>query len=147
MAGSGYENWEAEMLQRSLSQRSQRIGVPYTGPGAGNDIPRGDLPPIAFTAGIPDPATLPIDDLATASDTVLRRDGAMALEYGGSLGYVGLRAWLAEHWSKLEGLRLTPENYTLTIGSAHALDNLCATFLDPGDLVLVESPASPARYA
>jgi 2-aminoadipate transaminase len=143
MAAAGYQNWEEETLQRSLSERSRRIGVPYTGPGAGNDIPRSELPPVAFTAGIPDPATLPIDELAAASETVLRRDGALALEYGGSLGYVGLRSWLAGHWAPLEGVSLTPENYTLTVGSAHALDNLCATFIDPGDVVLVESPSFP----
>ena len=143
MVQAGRKDWEGGMLQQALSARSRRIGVAYTGPGAGNDIPRSDRPPVAFTAGIPDPATLPLDELAVAGDTVLRRDGALALEYGGSLGFVGLRSWLAEHWSKIDGLSLGPENYTLTTGSAQALDNLCATFLDADDVVLVESPSFP----
>jgi DNA-binding transcriptional MocR family regulator len=136
-------NWEEELLTGGLSARARRVGVAYAGPGAGNDIRRDQRPPIAFTGGIPDPLALPTDELAAASDTVLRRDGELALTYGGTQGYTGLREWLAAHWTKLDAIELRPENFSLTVGSAHALENVCETFVDAGDLVLVEAKSFP----
>jgi 2-aminoadipate transaminase len=40
-------------------------------------------------------------------------------------------------------VELTPAHFSLTIGSGHALDNVCVTFLDEADVVLVESPSFP----
>src|SRR5687767_5599476 len=124
MATARAVNWEEEFLGHGLSVRAKRAGAAYTGPGAGNDLPGPSRPVIPFTGGIPDPIALPIDELAAATETVLRRDGAAALQYGGAQGFLGLREWLAGHWSEVEGLPLTPDNYTLTIGSAHALENV-----------------------
>lgn len=136
-------NWEEQFLRHGLSERAKRAGVAYAGPGSGNDIPLNDRPPIAFTGGIPDPISLPIEELAAASDTVLRRDGEAALQYGGVQGFVGLREWLAGHWTQIDATALTPENFSLTIGSAHALENVCQTFVDKRDVVLVEAPSFP----
>jgi 2-aminoadipate transaminase len=136
-------NWEEELLTNGLSERAKRAGAVYAGPGSGGDIPQVARPPIAFTGGIPDPAYLPIDGLAAASERVLREEGAVALQYGGAQGFQGLRDWLADHWSKIDGLPLTHQNYTLTNGSAHALENVCNTFLREGDAVLVEAPSFP----
>ncbi len=136
-------NWEEEILTNGLSDRARRAGVAYAGPGSGNDVPQVARPPIAFTGGIPDPAYLPIDALITASERVLREEGSLALQYGGAQGYQGLRDWLADHWTKLDGLPLTNANYTLTNGSAHALENVCNTFLREGEIVIVEGPSFP----
>ena len=45
----------------------------------------GEMPKIrwAFEAGLPDPATFPLDDLERLTDDVLRDDAADALQYGG----------------------------------------------------------------
>ena len=136
-------NWEEEILTNGLSNRAKRAGVAYAGPGSGNDVPQIARPPIAFTGGIPDPAYLPIEQLITASERVLREEGSVALQYGGAQGYQGLRDWLADHWSKIDGLPLTNANYTLTNGSAHALENVCNTFLREGEIVIVEAPSFP----
>jgi 2-aminoadipate transaminase len=136
-------NWEEELLTNGLSERAKRAGVAYAGPGSGNDVPQVARPPIAFTGGIPDPAYLPIDDLVTASERVLREEGSIALQYGGAQGFQGLRDWLADHWTKIDGLPLTSANYTLTNGSAHALENVCNTFLREGEVVVVEAPSFP----
>ncbi|HXH21704.1 MAG TPA: PLP-dependent aminotransferase family protein [Dehalococcoidia bacterium] len=136
-------NWEEELLTNGLSERAKRAGVAYTGPGSGNDVPQVARPPIAFTGGIPDPAYLPIEDLVTASERVLREEGTVALQYGGAQGFQGLRDWLADHWTRIDGLPLTAANYTLTNGSAHALENVCNTFLREGEIVIVEAPSFP----
>jgi 2-aminoadipate transaminase len=143
MPASRPGNWEEELLTNGLSERARRAGVAYAGPGSGNDVPQVARPPIAFTGGIPDPAYLPIEGLIEASERVLREEGAVALQYGGAQGYQGLRDWLADHWTKIDGLPLTDQNYTITNGSAHALENVCNTFLRDSDIVIVEAPSFP----
>lgn len=136
-------NWEEQILTSGLSERARRAGAAYAGPGAGGDIPQIAVPPITFTGGIPDPIALPIEDLIVASETVLREEGALALQYGGAQGFKGLRDWLADHWTRLEGMELTSDHFTLTNGSAHALENVCVTFLNAGECVIVEAPSFP----
>ncbi len=63
----------------------------------------------AFEAGLPDPATFPVDDLVRLSERVLRTDGDAGLQYGGGqhgsivYGYEGLRDLLAERTAALDG--------------------------------------------
>ena len=65
-------NWEQELLINSLSQRARRAGAAYAGPGSASDgVSRIDVPPILFTAGVPDAAALPIDDLVATTGAVL----------------------------------------------------------------------------
>src|SRR3989304_4595876 len=78
-------NWEASLLEESLSRRARAVGPAYWGAGASAVPP--PLPPIALTGGIPDPDSLPFDELAEASRRVLRRGGRLALQYGGPPGF------------------------------------------------------------
>jgi 2-aminoadipate transaminase len=134
-------DWEAAILEESLSRRSRAAGGFYwaASPSA---VPPGVVP-IALTGGIPDPDSLPFVDLAEASRTVLEREGSDALRYGGAQGFQGLREWLADRLGRQDGVTLGPENFTLSNGSAGALANICETFLDPGDTVIVEAPSFP----
>lgn len=96
-----------------------------------------------LTGGIPDPESLPIDGLIVCNERVLRREGTFALAYGGPQGYPGLAEWLAKRINAREGLTLGPQNFVITCGAAGGLANLCETFLDPGDVVIVERPTFP----
>ena len=103
------------------------------------------LSPLAYdlNAGVPDPASLPAGALAAALERALREDPAGALTYGGAQGYAPLRAWIADRESEAAGVALGPEHVTLCSGSAHAIDNIAATFLGPGDAAIVGAPAYP----
>jgi 2-aminoadipate transaminase len=127
----------------TLSTRARRVGAAYAGPGAGSDIPAGDRPPVAFTAGLPDPVIHPIPEILEATAAVLASDADGALQYGGAQGFAGLREWLAAHWSRVDGLPLTADHFTLTNGAAGALANVCDTYLDDGDVVIVEEFSFP----
>jgi len=140
-AASAVPNWEAALLEQSLSRRVEAAGPAYWGAGATAGPP--PIPPIALTGGVPDPESLPFDDLAESARIVLEREGRPALQYGGPQGFLGLREWLAERVGRADGLSLGPENITITNGSAGALANICETFLDPGDLVMAEAPSYP----
>jgi DNA-binding transcriptional MocR family regulator len=107
------------------------------------DLPPPPVEPIMLTGGIPDPDSLPIDQLIECNEHVLRREGVFALQYGGPQGYPGLAEWLARRINATEGLDVGPENFVITCGSAGGLENLCETFLDPGDVAIVERPTFP----
>ncbi len=139
--GAADTNWEAAVLNDSLSRRARAAGGFYWAASPSQAPP--EVVPITLTGGIPDPDSLPFDDLADASRTVLAREGRDALRYGGVQGFQGLREWLAERLGRQDGVALGPENFTLSNGSAGALTNICETFLDPGDTVIVEAPSFP----
>jgi 2-aminoadipate transaminase len=108
-----------------------------------------DLPPVsvswAFEAGLPDPATFPIDDLLRIGERVMREDED-ALQYGsgyhGSVvyGYEGLRERLAERILEKDGREVGLREVMLTSGGVQALSATCRAFLDPGSSFAVESP-------
>lgn len=106
---------------------------------------KGESPaePIMLTGGLPDDGELPADLLLEAAETVLRRETRFALQYGGTHGAPSLREWLAAEHARRDGLPLGPEHVSLTNGAAGALANVCDTFVDPGDVVLVEAPTFP----
>lgn len=127
--------WAAGALAGFLNIRAASLA---SGSWASPDQP-GAIP---LTAGIPDPETLPAEQLLAAARTVLTSaDARWALEYGGNYGYEPLRQLVAERIDPQPGLGFTAENVTLTNGSAQALHNIFETFIDPGDTVIVEAPA------
>ncbi len=99
--------------------------------------------PFDLNAGVPDRDTLPARELAEAAKRALAADPGGALTYGGQQGYEPLRAWIAARQAEETGLPLTSAHVTLTSGSAHAIDNIAATFLVPGDVVVVGAPTYP----
>ena len=94
---------------------------------------------ISFAGGLPAPETFPVDQIRECFDTVLRRDGKRALQYGPSDGYPPLRAWIAETLSA-DGVRVTPDQVLIVSGSQQGLELLGKLLLNEGDAVLVETP-------
>lgn len=104
--------------------------------------------PYDLNAGVPDRATLPAAALLEAARRALEEDAAAALTYGGQQGYEPLRAWIAGRETQdahayEQGLAVTSAHITLTSGSAQGLDNIAATFVGEGDLVVVGAPTYP----
>jgi 2-aminoadipate transaminase len=94
---------------------------------------------ISLAGGLPAPELFPIDEYRRAFEWVLESDGAVALQYGPSEGYLPLRGLLAERMSAF-GMGCGPEDILVTNGSQQALDLIGKIFLNPGDTVLVEKP-------
>src|SRR5207302_6195652 len=94
---------------------------------------------ISLAGGLPAPELFPIDEYRRAFEWVLESDGAVALQYGPSEGYLPLRGLLAERMSAF-GMGCGPEDILITNGSQQALDLIGKIFLNPGDTVLVEKP-------
>ena len=100
----------------------------------------------AFEAGLPDPATFPIDDLVRISERVLRDDAEEALQYGTprqsalTYGFAGLREEIIARTPVASGRDFGLPNVMLTGGGVQGITFACRTFLEPGDLLAVEAP-------
>ena len=109
------------------------------------------LPPVQFTgttgakynmgAGQPDPASLPRRELAEiVSELLLSDEGPTALMYGDAAGFVGLREALADKLRRGEGIDVSPDEVLIVNGSNHGLAVVAMTFVNPGDVAIVEAP-------
>ncbi|PKO18598.1 MAG: aminotransferase [Chloroflexi bacterium HGW-Chloroflexi-10] len=94
---------------------------------------------ISFAGGMPAPEIFPIDEFAEASNLVLKEQGAEALQYSTTEGYLPLREMIARHTNQY-GINVTADNIMITNGSQQALDLIGKIFINPGDRILVESP-------
>lgn len=94
---------------------------------------------ISFAGGLPSPDVFPVEEFNAACDRVLQKQGAMALQYSTTEGYLPLREMIARHSARY-GIKITTENVLITSGSQQALDLLGKILIDPGDRILVESP-------
>ena len=95
---------------------------------------------ISFSGGFPDPATFPGLVLAEILRKLIAAGDASAIQYAPTPGLPGPRAFIAERLEQLEGRRPEEGEFLITSGAIEALELLSKTFLDPGDLVLVEGP-------
>src|SRR5690606_19401081 len=99
-----------------------------------------ETPLITLGSGIPDPEGLPRRELLEAMQRALDVPDDGPLRYGGGVGLDALREELARRYTRDRGVPVTAEHFTLTNGSAGAIDLVCAAFLSPGDVVISEAP-------
>ena len=95
--------------------------------------------PISFASGIGDAHLFPAEDFRKVLQSVMRRDGIAALDYGERNGLAALRKTIAQILAS-QGLQTHPENILVTAGSQQALSLVSQLLLKPGDVILVESP-------
>lgn len=96
---------------------------------------------ISFAGGLPAPELFPSEVLASlARDLLASRRGPAALQYAETEGHAGLRARILERVPFPAGA-FGDDGTLVTQGSQQGLDLLAKLFLDPGDEVLVETPA------
>jgi 2-aminoadipate transaminase len=94
---------------------------------------------ISFGGGLPAPEVFPVEEIAAATQKLLREKGAQSLQYSTTEGYQPLREFIANYVSEGK-VSISPDNVLITSGSQQALDMLGKVFLDEGDTVLVDSP-------
>lgn len=95
---------------------------------------------ISFAGGLPNPEAFPVDNLKVVVDHVLAEHAREALQYGVTEGHNKLRDAIARGMDDVYGAPQAMNNILITAGSQQALNLLGQIFLDPGDLVLTESP-------
>ena len=95
---------------------------------------------VSLAGGMPFVSALPRELVQGAMDRTMEQSGSVALQYGSGQGYPQLREHILDVMA-LEGIRASVDDIVVTTGSQHALELVAKIFLDPGDVVLAESPS------
>ncbi len=94
---------------------------------------------INLSAGLP-----VVDDRVAAAvsaelEAVVREEGAALFGYGPPRGDLGLRELVADAW-RIRGLHADPEAILVTTSGQQAIDLAVRALVEPGDVVLCETP-------
>ena len=95
---------------------------------------------ISFAGGLPAPELFPVEELKRVTAEVLEENGTAALQYGPTEGYGPLREQIAKRMEKVH-VDITPEDILVTSGSQQGLDFAAKIFINPGDIIICESPS------
>src|ERR1700737_4916644 len=95
---------------------------------------------VSLAGGMPYVSALPLDLIGEMTARMISEHGAEALQYGSAQGDPGLRERICEVMA-LENIQAGADDIVVTVGSQQALDLVTRIFVDPGDVVLAESPS------
>ncbi len=94
---------------------------------------------ISFAGGLPAPESFPVEEFIKVSKEVLEKSGTKALQYASTEGDPDLRKAITKRMAKLE-VEVKPEDILVTSGSQQGLDFAAKIFINPGDIIVCESP-------
>ncbi|MGY6209037.1 aminotransferase-like domain-containing protein [Cytobacillus firmus] len=94
---------------------------------------------ISFAGGLPAPELFPVEALKEVCNAVLTEEGAAALQYSTTEGYIPLREAICQRM-KSAGIDSSIENVLITSGSQQAIDLTGRLFINEGDTIICESP-------
>lgn len=97
---------------------------------------------ISFGGGAPAIEALPVDIVREISNEVLAKNkrGIEALQYSHPYGLKDLREAVAQKLLEPKGVHASPEDIMIVNGGLETMNLICQVFIDPGDVILVESP-------
>lgn len=95
---------------------------------------------ISFAGGLPDSSLIDVEGIRKATKAVMEEDGACALQYSTTDGYLPLREFIAARYRKRLGIPAEASEIQIVNGSQQCLDLMAKIFLSPGDPVGVEGP-------
>ena len=96
---------------------------------------------MSFAGGMPAPELFPVEQVMEASMAVLKENGRAALQYSSTEGFPRLRQQIAERMLAKNNIKTDADHILVTSGSQQGLDFSARVFLNPGDVVLLESPS------
>ncbi|HEY4421912.1 MAG TPA: PLP-dependent aminotransferase family protein [Pseudonocardia sp.] len=131
-------------LTQNAPDWSQRLAVPVGGLGGGaiaaimaQSEAHGV---IKLSGGLPDPAMFPAARVAAVTAQLMTTDPVTAMQYSPTRGLAGVRDAIA-CWRETTGDRRPGDDELMvTSGGIDALGLLARSFVEPGDVVVVEAP-------
>ena len=95
---------------------------------------------ISFAGGFPDPATFPRERVSALLQEFAAAGEVSAFQYAPTRGLAGPLDALVDRLERLQGRRPADDELLITSGGIEALELIGKSYLDPGDLVVVEGP-------
>lgn len=97
---------------------------------------------LSLAGGLPTPDSFPLPDLRREADRLLGEFGPRVVQYSATDGVIDLRQWIAQHYTAELGRPIAVDGQiVVTHGSQQALDLIAKVLIDPGDVIVSESPA------
>ena len=96
---------------------------------------------ISFAGGLPAPELFPVQEIAQVAHDLTLQEGQKLLQYASTEGRPSLRAKIAQRMKEKYDTPVEADDILITTGSQQCLDFAAKLFLDPGDVVLCESPS------
>lgn len=96
---------------------------------------------ISFAGGMPAPELFPVEGVKKAAMEVMDEAGRVALQYTSTDGLPALREKIVARMAAKNGVKTDIDHILVTSGSQQGLDFSARIFLNPGDVVLLESPS------
>jgi 2-aminoadipate transaminase len=130
--GTRLDPWLKSYASRALAMRASEIRALFA---VAN---RPEV--VSLAGGMPFIGGLPLDEIGELMKRLIVERGEVALQYGSGQGDQTLREQILDVVG-LEGISAHPDDIVVTTGSQQALDLVSRIFLDPGDVVVAESPS------
>lgn len=131
--------WQKDrLLQIANALTRARVGAGNLWASPGDIVPRKEL--LHLRIGIPDSEALPRDQLNQAMQEVMAGEDDTSLRYGFGRGYSPIREYLAGKYTRERSLEVDEEWFQLTNGSTAAIDLIVRSIIDPGDVIVTETP-------
>ena len=96
---------------------------------------------ISFAGGMPAPELFPVEKVKAAADAVLEESGRVALQYTSTDGWPRLREQIAERMERKNNIHTDASHILVSPGSQQGLVYSSRVFVDPGDVIIIESPS------
>jgi 2-aminoadipate transaminase len=97
---------------------------------------------ISLAGGLPDTSTFPAATFAAQMTRIAQESAAEALQYGPTEGFSETVDCIVQVMGA-EGMLPDPDDVIVTTGGQQAIDLICKTLIDPGDVVVCEAPTYP----
>ena len=130
--GAGRRDWDQRLARRTHALGGSEITAILSLAGA-TDV-------ITFSGGFPEPATFQTGTLADIAARLIADEPGVALQYSATEGLAGVRDYVSGRLAAAEGRAPGAGELMITSGGIDCMELLAKSYVDPGDVVVVEAP-------
>src|SRR5580700_9082877 len=130
--GAGHRDWNERLARRTHALGGSEITAILSLAGA-TDV-------ITFSGGFPEPATFQTGALADIAARLIAEEPGVALQYSATEGLAGVREYVSWRLAATDGLAPGAGELMITSGGIDCMELLAKSYVDPGDVVVVEAP-------
>jgi 2-aminoadipate transaminase len=125
-------NWDDRLARRTHALGGSEITAILSLAGA-TDV-------ITFSGGFPEPSLFQTPVLADIAARLIADEPGVALQYAATEGLASVRTYVAGRLAAAEGRTPAAAELMITSGGIDCMELLAKSYIDPGDVVVVESP-------
>jgi 2-aminoadipate transaminase len=130
--GATRRDWDERLARRTHALGGSEITAILSLAGA-TDV-------ITFSGGFPEPATFQTGTLADIAARLIADEPGVALQYSATEGLAGVRDYVSGRLAAHEGRAPGAGELMITSGGIDCMELLAKSYVDPGDVVVVEAP-------